>query len=639
MKFKFFLIFLIFSLSSLSLVKELKIEELVSEADLIFYGRALEVYSKWEGKDIYTFVKAKKLELLKGDLKEDFFILKILGGTVGETTLWVEDMPYFNQGEELILFLKDKNLLGAFQGKISVFENFVHYRNGKYKLEKFLNSIREHLKDPKYPILSSSIEEKPKLIGVSSFSKGKSAISFSSATAKISLIYFINEADYDGDGYKQYTWLEWDADVSDKKSTLNVYEKIYWRVSGEENWSLLYVTDLHKITGNEPDQVHIAIEAGTRGVYDFRVEILREGNSYFDDFKDPSNEANLAGYKLEPSSEDTQGSGAIIFDIIPGMASAGTDSEVLIKGYGFESEKGNGKVEFFYQYGEPLIKASTSSWKNNEIIAKVPVGIINNYPASASSGPVKVTTNSGLESNELDFKVTFSYGRVKWEGTNPVVDYYVGENISHWTEAIGKAALTWSREANFTLNYAGTTNNTSLTNNGKNEVMFSKLDSRTIGLARYWSVGQKMIECDLVLNSDLNWSTEENTPSRYYDVETIVLHEMGHWLNLRDLYGSLDFEYDSEKVMYGYGSTGENKRNLHKDDRDGIRWIYGASIPPEPSFTWNPNVIYVGDKVEFYDNSSYAPEEWLWDFGDGEKSNQRDPEHTYYFSGVFPVKL
>jgi PKD repeat protein len=149
-----------------------------------------------------------------------------------------------------------------------------------------------------------------------------------------------------------------------------------------------------------------------------------------------------------------------------------------------------------------------------------------------------------------------------------------------------------------------------------------------------------MEECDLVLNSDMKWSTEDSTPSGYYDVETITLHEMGHWLNLRDLYGNYgDGEYDMAKVMYGFGSTGKNKRNLHSDDRDGIIYIYGASIPPESSFNYEPKLIYVGDEVSFYSSSKYNPSQWWWDFGDGETSAVQNPKHKFYSSGVHKVKL
>lgn len=635
---RLFLLFLFLATFSFSIVIEMPLTEILKNSDLVFYGKVENSNSFWENGNIYTNVNFSVLDIIKGEEKK-YYNLKILGGTVGDITQVVEDFPSFSKGEEVILFLKEGYLVGQFQGKISVLENFVFYKGKKYVLNDFIDSLKKYLKDPNHPILSSLIKTQPKVIN---FIKGQKNIFSNTAevTAEIFSAGWEGEVDYDGDGFNQYAKIYWDADVSDRKSTLNIYEKIYWRVSGDTNWVLLYVSEVRTIKGNDPDGMSIAIEGAEHGFYDFRIEVYREGQNNYDDYMDPTNNSYLSSYKLEKKEEDLGGSGPVIVEITPDRASAGTESEVEIKGIGFEETQGNGKVEFFYQYGEPLIRASVNSWSNQSINCEVPIGIINGYSASAGSGPVKVTTNSAIESNEYDFRVTFSYGRVKWSGTNPVVNFYVGENISNWADAISKAGNTWSQEANFTLSYAGTTSNTNVSKNGKNEIMFSKLGSGTIGQASYWSSGGKMNECDLTLNSDMKWSTEDKTPSGHYDVETITLHELGHWLNLRDLYGNYgDGEYDMEKVMYGYGYTGRNKRDLHPDDKDGIIYIYGASIPPESSFSWSPNLIYVGDEVSFYDFSKYNPSQWLWDFGDGDTSNLQNPKHTFYFSGIHIVKL
>ena len=66
-----------------------------------------------------------------------------------------------------------------------------------------------------------------------------------------------------------------------------------------------------------------------------------------------------------------------------------------------------------------------------------------------------------------------------------------------------------------------------------------------------------------------------STPaSNAYDVQTVALHELGHYLLLNDLYNSSD----SAKVMYGYVSTGTTKRVLNSDDIAGIQNIYGIPV-------------------------------------------------------------
>ena len=55
------------------------------------------------------------------------------------------------------------------------------------------------------------------------------------------------------------------------------------------------------------------------------------------------------------------------------------------------------------------------------------------------------------------------------------------------------------------------------------------------------------------------------------DVQNIATHELGHSLNLSDVYGTAD----QEKTMYGFGTTEETKKcTLEAEDMAGIRWIY-----------------------------------------------------------------
>ena len=62
--------------------------------------------------------------------------------------------------------------------------------------------------------------------------------------------------------------------------------------------------------------------------------------------------------------------------------------------------------------------------------------------------------------------------------------------------------------------------------------------------------------------------------------------------------------------------------------------------PPEVDFL--PNATTTGDApltIQFIDTSAGAPTSWLWNFGDGATSSQRNPSHTYNRGGVFTVGL
>ncbi len=277
--------------------------------------------------------------------------------------------------------------------------------------------------------------------------------------------------------------------------------------------------------------------------------------------------------------------GPNITSITPSTASAGTDNIVTINGFGFGETVG--KVMFYYQ-GSSVDFNSVVNWSDTQITAKVPIGTVNGYPGSACSGPVTVQTSSGVSSNKYPFTVTFSYGGLYWPGENPIVNYQVNPNTSDCSGeevAVANAAAVWSNVPNkdFTLNYAGTTSATNTGRNYNNEVMWGTgLSQGVLAQASMWSstATGALVECDIKFNDTFNWSFATTTPSNAFDVQTILLHEMGHWLNLRDLYGNEpNYPQDTQKVMYGYGSTGETKRTLHPADAAGIQWIYPGSGP------------------------------------------------------------
>src|SRR5665647_3351928 len=119
----------------------------------------------------------------------------------------------------------------------------------------------------------------------------------------------------------------------------------------------------------------------------------------------------------------TSSTGPTITSITPGEASAGTDTHVTISGQGFGST--TGQVAFSYgRDGVMRIDASDiSSWTDTAISCAVPTGIIDNYSASAGSGPVVVTTAAYGEAAPYAFAVPFGYGGSKW--ASPGLTYLV----------------------------------------------------------------------------------------------------------------------------------------------------------------------------------------------------------------------
>lgn len=69
-----------------------------------------------------------------------------------------------------------------------------------------------------------------------------------------------------------------------------------------------------------------------------------------------------------------------------------------------------------------------------------------------------------------------------------------------------------------------------------------------------------------------------------------------------------------------------------------IQIIIGT-LPPVADFTANNIVIWEGESINFTDLSSQAPDQWEWDFGDGNTSQAQYPTHTYTDAGTYTVSL
>jgi hypothetical protein len=67
--------------------------------------------------------------------------------------------------------------------------------------------------------------------------------------------------------------------------------------------------------------------------------------------------------------------------------------------------------------------------------------------------------------------------------------------------------------------------------------------------------------------------------------------------------------------------------------------VMSPSAAPQASFTANPLSGAVPLQVSFQDHSYGGPTSWLWNFGDGSTSTQRNPTHIYTQVGVFDVSL
>ncbi len=149
------MLFSLLSNDALSQVRKVSIKELTLESTAIVVGKCTKKESFWNDKrtQILTEVKIQTGESIKGKPGEEV-VITIPGGRVGNTIYEVSDMPVFQEGEEVLVFLwrhpSGKNLVtGALQGKLTVVED---KKTGK----KVLQGTQQLLKEDR-PLLKRTI--------------------------------------------------------------------------------------------------------------------------------------------------------------------------------------------------------------------------------------------------------------------------------------------------------------------------------------------------------------------------------------------------------------------------------------------------------------------------------------------------
>ncbi|MCX5883832.1 MAG: IPT/TIG domain-containing protein, partial [Deltaproteobacteria bacterium] len=155
-----------------ALMLEMSLEELASGADFIIVGQVLHQKSYWnrDKTEIFTKVVISTEERLKGIANSGNITIAVPGGTIGDTTVEVTDVPFFSVGEKVVIFIRpltDKQVAedglvntgnddapwfqihGGFQGKFSVLDDKV----GDLPLMKFKERISKALTGgiPAYP--------------------------------------------------------------------------------------------------------------------------------------------------------------------------------------------------------------------------------------------------------------------------------------------------------------------------------------------------------------------------------------------------------------------------------------------------------------------------------------------------------
>lgn len=206
---------------------------------------------------------------------------------------------------------------------------------------------------------------------------------------------------------------------------------------------------------------------------------------------------------------------------------------------------------------------------------------------------------SGTQSRQSDDALAQLLADPKWADPTIRIKINVnsdqaGAQANAFREAILRALRTWSvvADADFTLLDEGTTTATSTGYNGLNEILFThKGENSQLGQAQIWFTQSGVIlEADIWLNDDYTFSTADLPAVGETDLESVVLHELGHW-------APLDHTADPNAVMYAVLNQ-STKRVLQEDDLNRLIALYPCGAPPcinevylNPTPTATPTLI------------------------------------------------
>jgi hypothetical protein len=184
------------------------------------------------------------------------------------------------------------------------------------------------------------------------------------------------------------------------------------------------------------------------------------------------------------------------------------------------------------------------------------------------------------------------------EWTNQPIQYRVttrdvpGVTAGQLQTALDGAFAEWARPAGVAVSsqFAGFTSADPFVDDGWSVIGFDarpELD-RTLGAATFVfdDVTGEILESDIFLNSAFEWSVASNGEPGRFDVESILVHEVGHLLGLghsalgeTELIASGRRVTGKRAVMFpiAYGRGSIEDRTIEADDIAGITDIYGTA--------------------------------------------------------------
>jgi len=126
-------------------VMKLSLKDLAKKSDTIVRATVVDETARYDAnKEIYTYFTLRVLEPVKGSGKDQVITIRQIGGVVGTIASIVPGTPSFRKGEEVVVFLTQKDaagypwVMGLQQGKFTVIAD----ENGQKNVRNELNGLK-----------------------------------------------------------------------------------------------------------------------------------------------------------------------------------------------------------------------------------------------------------------------------------------------------------------------------------------------------------------------------------------------------------------------------------------------------------------------------------------------------------------
>ena len=123
-------------------VLKMSLKDLARKSDAVVMARVEDQVARYDAdKEIYTYITLKVLDPVKGSHMDDLITIRQLGGIVGNIASVVPGMPTFQKGDEVVVFLTQRDkagypgIMGLQQGKYTISQD----QNGAKRVRNELN--------------------------------------------------------------------------------------------------------------------------------------------------------------------------------------------------------------------------------------------------------------------------------------------------------------------------------------------------------------------------------------------------------------------------------------------------------------------------------------------------------------------